>query len=271
LRIIAHISDLHFGKADPVIVSALTQAVTAAKPDLVAVSGDLTQRARSRQFAAARAFLDTLPRPQIAVPGNHDVPLYNILKRFGWPLRNFRRYINEDTEPFFADGEIAVLGINSARSLTFKDGRINAAQVAKACRCFGRHPGVATRILVIHHPFDAPDPDHEKDIIGRAGMAMREFSRSGVDLILTGHLHVGGTSSSASRYQVTGSAALFVQAGTATSIRRRGEANGWNLIRTEREAITVDRMVWDPGQGSFVLRTSEHFTRAAEGWVAAGA
>lgn len=267
MRTIAHISDLHFGRVDCAILPGLTQAIAAAQPDLVAISGDLTQRARSHQFAEARAFLDTLPQPQIAVPGNHDVPLYNILKRWRWPLRNYRRYINDDTEPFYADDEIAVLGINSARSLTFKDGRINAAQVEKACQRFGRHPGAATRILVTHHPFDA-DPEHEKDIIGRAEMAMREFARCGVDLILTGHLHVAGASSSVTRYGPAGAAALFVQAGTATSIRRRGEPNGWNLIRVEQEAITIDRMVWDSSRGSFILQASERFKRAAQGWVA---
>ena len=151
LRTIAHISDLHFGRVNCAILPALTAAIQGAKPDVVVVSGDLTQRARSREFAAAREFLETLPKPQIVVPGNHDVPLYNIFKRWWSPLQKYRRYINEDVEPFFVDDEIAILAINTARSLTFKNGRINALQVAKSCDRLNTSPQEVTRILVTHH------------------------------------------------------------------------------------------------------------------------
>src|SRR5213076_1805038 len=89
-------------------------------------------RARTTEFQAARAFLDRLPEPQIIVPGNHDVPLHNVFTRFIGPLDKYRRYITGDVEPFYADDEIAVLGINTARSLTFKRGRINSTQIEHA-------------------------------------------------------------------------------------------------------------------------------------------
>ena len=110
----------------------MIEHVAQLKPDLVVVSGDLTQRARIEQFKEARRFLDSLPSPQIVVPGNHDVPLYDVLSRFARPLARYRRYITEDLEPFYADDEIAVLGLNTARSLTIKGGRINEAQFARA-------------------------------------------------------------------------------------------------------------------------------------------
>src|SRR5688572_8067415 len=130
MRSIAHLSDLHFGRVHPHIISPLIEAILKINPDLVAVSGDLTQRARSHQFKEARAFLDKLPKPQIVVPGNHDVPLHNVFARFMQPLTKYRRYITNDLRPFYYDEEVAVLGVSTARSWTIKGGRINEEQVA---------------------------------------------------------------------------------------------------------------------------------------------
>ena len=123
MRTLVHLSDIHFGRVDAAIVEPLISLIGKIKPDVVAVSGDLTQRARSEQFKEARAFLDRLPQPQIVVPGNHDVPLYNIFARFLQPLDKYRRFITEDLSPFYGDEEIAGLAVNTARSLTFKGGR----------------------------------------------------------------------------------------------------------------------------------------------------
>jgi 3',5'-cyclic AMP phosphodiesterase CpdA len=129
MRTIVHLSDLHFGRVDQALVEPLIETVNALAPDLVAVSGDLTQRARTAQFVEARAFLDALPAPRIVVPGHHDVPLYNPVARFLGGLLKYRRYISDDLAPFYRDREIAVLGLNTARSLTFKNGRINRKQL----------------------------------------------------------------------------------------------------------------------------------------------
>ena len=115
MRTIVHLSDLHFGRVDPRILTPLFQAVRDATPDLIAVSGDFTQRARRRQFVEARAFLDTLRFRTLVVPGNHDVPLYNVAARFLAPLASYRRYIADEVEPAFIDDEIAVVGLNTAR------------------------------------------------------------------------------------------------------------------------------------------------------------
>src|SRR6266850_5524430 len=131
MRVLVHLSDIHFGRIDTQLITPLVETIKGIKPDLVAVSGDLTQRARSHQFRAARAFLDSLPQPQIVVPGNHDVPLHNVFTRFLQPLDKYRRYITDDLQPSYADDEIVVVGVNTARSLTIKGGRINADQVAR--------------------------------------------------------------------------------------------------------------------------------------------
>src|ERR687890_834447 len=129
MRTIVHLSDLHFGRVNPGLVDPLIRTVREVGPDLVAISGDLTQRARSHQFQQARSFLDSLPQPQIVVPGNHDIPLHNVFARFLEPLTKYKRYITEDLQPAYANEEVVVIGVNTARSLVFKGGRINRSQV----------------------------------------------------------------------------------------------------------------------------------------------
>ncbi len=267
MRTIAHISDLHFGRLNDAVLPALAAAIRAARPDVVVVSGDLTQRARSAEFIAARRFLDTLPHPQIVVPGNHDVPLFNAFARWLRPLAKYRRYVTQDLEPFHADDEIAVIGINTARSLTIKDGRINARQVANSCARFDATADGVTRILVTHHPFDVTEGGDAGDVVGRAGMAMAGFAQCRIDMLLSGHVHTSGTGYSAQRYDIAGYSALLVQAGTATSSRQRGETNAWNLIRVERPHITVECRSWDAVRGSFEVSRTSHFTYGAAGWA----
>ena len=243
-------------------------AIAAAKPDVVVVSGDLTQRARPREFEEARRFLDTLPQPQIVVPGNHDVPLYNVVSRWLVPLGNFRRYISKDLTPFYADDEIAILGINTARSWTFKNGRINRDQVASGCARLALSDEHVTRIVVTHHPYDVPGTEEDGNIVGRAQMAMAGFAQCRVDMILSGHLHVGHVSQSATRYKIPRHSALVIQSGTATSSRRRGANNSFNLIAIDRPHVCIDRLTWDGT--SFTLSETERFEFARDGWFSVG-
>jgi 3',5'-cyclic AMP phosphodiesterase CpdA len=266
MRTIAHLSDLHFGRTDPDVVRGACEAVNRLKPDLVVISGDLTQRARSRQFRAARAFLDRLPKPQVVVPGNHDIPLWNIFARGFSPLRKYRRIVTPDLAPFFADNEMAVLGLNTARSLTIKDGRINHRQIDLAVARFSSGAPHCVRILVTHHPFDQPDKGDAGDIVGRAVLAMGAIG-SRVDLILSGHLHLGRSGSSAVRYP--GSGALIVLAGTATSTRVRGEANAFNLLELDGDRLTLQRLEWDTALRTFSTAATERFHRAGGAWNAA--
>ncbi len=266
MRTIAHISDLHFGQIEPATLPALTAALHAEKPDVLAVSGDLTQRARKHEFIAARQFLDDLPGAPIIVPGNHDVPLFNVLSRWLSPLDNYRRYICNDLQPFFADQEIAVLGVNTARSLTLKDGRINRQQVESSCeKLRGCKHGVM-RVIVAHHPFDATEAQAGA-IVGRADMAMEQFAGCKVDIILTGHLHMSSARESSVRYKNLGHSTLIVQAGTATSKRTRGAPNMWNLIRIDQGKITLDSWGWLPREERFSVFSTDVFHRSPNGWT----
>jgi 3',5'-cyclic AMP phosphodiesterase CpdA len=267
MRTLVHLSDLHFGRVDPVLLEPLIATVAAAQPDVLAVSGDLTQRARSSQFEEARAFLDRLPPPQIVVPGNHDVPLYDVARRFAAPLRRFRRYITDDPAPMFRDDEIAVIGLNTARSLTFKGGRLNEDQVRLVQRSFAGLGADVMRVVVTHHPFNLPGSGDEKDLVGRAPMAMQAFSECGVDLLLSGHLHHTHAEDTSARYEIAGYSALVVQAGTATSTRGRGETNAFNIIRLAPARIEVDVMSWRPDIAEFVRASTDVFTRNASAWM----
>jgi 3',5'-cyclic AMP phosphodiesterase CpdA len=267
MRTLVHLSDLHFGRVDETLLDPLREFVHNAAPDVVVVSGDLTQRAKSEQFAAARAWLDTLPEPQIVVPGNHDISLYNVFRRFVHPLKRYRHHITEDLSPIYVDDEIAILGVNTARSLTFKDGRVNEEQIAHIrAQLDGLEPGI-TRIVVTHHPFDLPEHGDEGDLVGRAQLAMQAFAKGGVDVLMAGHLHASHAGSTAERYQIEDYAALVIQAGTATSTRGRGEVNSFNVVRVEAAHVEVDRYGWDVIHKQFALMSTEKFIRSANVWT----
>ena len=266
MRTIVQLSDLHFGHVDAQLLEPLRRTVHEIGPKVLVVSGDLTQRAKPDQFQAARSYLDTLPGEKIVVPGNHDVPLYNVFQRFVTPLSKYRRYISRDLEPSYIDDEIAVVGINTARSLVFKGGRINEKQVeavrAKLCAL----PERIVKIVVSHHPFDLPEHMDEDDIAGRARKAMHMFSRCGADVLLAGHAHVSHAGETTARYRIEGFAALVVQAGTATSTRGRGETNSFNTLRVTTEEVTVERWAWDEAVGEFKVAGAERFRRTGRGW-----
>jgi 3',5'-cyclic AMP phosphodiesterase CpdA len=267
LRRIVHISDLHFGRIAPEILPALASAIAASRPDLLVVSGDLTQRAREREFAQARQFLDALPGPRVVVPGNHDVPFYDVISRWLAPLRNYRRHFGGDLQPFFADAEIAAIGINTTRAATFKNGRINEAQVAGACGRFAPlAPGVL-RIVVTHHPF-AVNQAGGDERLGRAAMAMERFAECGVDVVLSGHTHTSDVLSSTGHYPALSRHCLFIHAGTAASTRGRGEANAFNTLLVNGPRLTVTRQTWSETARTFEPSAERVFERAIDGWTA---
>lgn len=266
MRVVVHLSDLHFGKVDQALLAPLKALVDRLEPDVVVVSGDLTQRARSHEFIAARAFLDALPGPQIVVPGNHDVPLYNIASRFLTPLVKYKRHVTDNLAPEYVDDEIAVLGINTARSLTFKDGRISHEQIDALRARLAALPDGLTKVIVTHHPFDLPQSFDPDDLVDRAQQAVTMFAECGVDVLLAGHLHASHAGNTSERYKIAGYAALMVQAGTATSTRGRGESNSFNVLRIAADDVKVERYSWADGSVSFELASTETFIRSGGVW-----
>ena len=250
---------------DPIV-----QAAREIRPDVVAISGDLTQRARRGQFREARAFLDKLPGVLIAVPGNHDVPLYNVVARFAFPLSNYRRFIDENVEPFYADSEIAIAGINTAHSRTFKRGRITRRQIARLRERLCGQPKSVTRMVVTHHPVDLPETYHDRELVKQARDVMEALVACEADVLLAGHLHAPHAGGATERHRIRGHVALIVQAGTATSTRGRGQPNSFNVLRVERPSVEVHRYDWSAERGAFLLAEKGGFVHGPSGWQSEG-
>jgi 3',5'-cyclic AMP phosphodiesterase CpdA len=267
MRVIAHLSDLHFGRIDPVLLEPLHEAVSGVAPDLIAVSGDFTQRARQTEFKAARAFLDRFDKPQLYVPGNHDIPFYNVARRFFTPLTRYRKHISEELEPEYVDDEMIVIGINTARSLAIGEGRINGRQVARVVARLATVPPAVLRIVVTHHPFDLPPGVHERRLLGRNKMAMAQLATANADLFLSGHLHLSHVSHAAERYEIAGHSALIVQAGTV-STRSRGEQPSFNVLWMQRPEIRLSRFVWDEATAGFKQVAVGQYRHSERGWKA---
>ena len=250
------ISDPHFGTEQPAVVEALRRFVRAEAPELVILSGDITQRARRGQFAAARAFIDSLQVPALlAIPGNHDIPLFNAAARLLRPYANYARAFGRDLAPVFAGDEVLVLGVNTTRNYRHTDGAISASQRAKVAARLEQATAQQLRIVVTHQPVCVIRAQDEPDIVRGHAAAIRCWAEAGADLILGGHIHLPYLCALTSQYDDLARPIWAVQAGTAVSRRIRHEAgNSVNLIRYEANATRrciVERWDYLPAQGAF--------------------
>ncbi len=270
---IVHLSDLHFGAHDPAIVTALEKRLDEEASDLVVVSGDLTQRATTEQFEEACRFLSRVRdagHDVLAVPGNHDVPLYDVLRRFLSPLTRYKRYIDETLCPFIEIPGAAVLGINTARSLTFKNGHVSHEQMKFIEDTFAKTDPHQPRILVTHHPLfalpvgDGPELGHLMD---DQVDALDAIADAGVDLLLAGHNHRASVNDATKLVKGAGKS-LVVQAGTATSTRVRGDGQSFNRIDIDEHGCMVTIQRWTGEK--FVSGDSQKFERHGVQWELAG-
>lgn len=258
---IAHISDLHFGREVPELVEALAAQINHTPPDLVAVSGDLTQRARVHEFQAARAFFDRLPQPVLVVPGNHDVPA-NPLKRFIAPWTDWTRWVSPEREPVVRADQFCAVGVNSARRagmyFDWSRGRINLEQLERAEAIFSTCQK-NLHIVVAHHPFLLTQASVRRRRISRADIALPRLLKSDVDLILGGHVHLA--------YSGIVEGLVVAQTGTSLSNRLKGEPNSYNRIRADGEVIEIDNMVWQSPR--FVCAGTARFHKQEGAWTSA--
>ncbi|SDS78187.1 3',5'-cyclic AMP phosphodiesterase CpdA [Halopseudomonas litoralis] len=226
---ILHFSDLHFGTEDAAVAQALLQLAEQQQPDLYLLSGDITQRARRSQFAAARAFIQLLPaKPLLAVPGNHDLPLFNLPLRMLNPYGNYRRVFGNELEPEFERDDLLVVGVNTTRAGRHKDGEVSAEQIQRVAQRLQRAHADQLRVVMLHHPIRAVEESDVSNLLIGREQAVPSWIDAGVDLLLGGHIHLP--------YVVPlqgnpDQQAWAIQAGTGISQRVRGNIpNSVNLI-----------------------------------------
>jgi 3',5'-cyclic AMP phosphodiesterase CpdA len=233
MRLVAHLSDLHFGRTDAQVVTALLADIGHHRPDLVIVSGDLTQRARSHQFAEAREFLEKLPAPSLVVPGNHDlVPLYRPLARLLSPRGKFAQHLPDHyAEPIWADERLVAVGLDSTRHLRWKSGKLRTTHLDRIDQALAEAPAAACKLAFLHHP-----PSTAK-----SGHPFASLAERGIDLVLAGHVHHAHVELISAGHHRS---CVLVQASTACSTRLREDANGYALIRIHMPAVSVEVRGW---------------------------
>ncbi len=246
MTLLLQVSDPHFGTEQPPVVAALERLVAAQRPDVLLLSGDITQRATAAQFAAARAFVDRLQVPVLlAVPGNHDIPLFNLAQRLLSPYARYQRAFGPVLEPEFENPAVLVLGLNTTRWWRHADGEVSAAQIDRvAQRLAGASPR-QWKLVLLHQPVVVTRPQDHKNLLHGHAQAVQRWRAAGADIVLGGHIHLPYVLPLAA--PGPGPVLWVVQAGTAVSSRVRAEAgNSVNLIRVAdsgpRQAV-VER--WD--------------------------
>ncbi len=247
-----HISDLHFGRPySSQVGDAVLKSAAELAPDAVVVSGDFTQRARRDQFEQARDFLNKLPEvPKIVVPGNHDVPLYRLTKRFLDPHELYREYIQEDLNRVWHLDDAVIVALDStAPRRAISNGRITRDNLEFCEQAFANVDPSHAKIVVAHHHF-IPAPDYMHDqTMPKAKRAMNRFIDLGVELILGGHLHRAYIGNSLDVYpgKHRERGAIIVQCGTTTSRRGRGrerQKNSFNLIKIGENMLRVTHYMY---------------------------
>jgi 3',5'-cyclic AMP phosphodiesterase CpdA len=262
MTVLLHISDTHFGTEEPPVVAALQVLVREQEPDAVILSGDITQRARSAQFAAARRFCDSLDVPRLlTLPGNHDIPLYNVAARLFSPYAGYKAAFGDELEPELEFADVLVIGVNTTRPERHKDGVVSAAQINRVVKRLHGARREQLRVVVTHQPACVMRPEDEKNRLHGGEAAVQAWSRAGADLVLGGHIHLPFVSDLCARAETGTPRPLYcIQAGTALSHRvRHGSPNSVNVIRWQAPAngdarrVDVERWDFDLADARFEL------------------
>lgn len=262
-----HLSDPHFGAADPAVAETFLKRARELAPDLTLLSGDLTMRARRGELAAARKFVAALPEPRLLIPGNHDIPALNQpFERFVHPFRRYQDTFGGSLEPEYQVPGLHVVGLNSTRAFGFhadwSEGRLHAGQLQLAELRFQNGPP-ALRVLMLHHPLLAPE-GHGRAVVHPLAGLLAMVGRQQVDLVLCGHFHRSHLATFGADESWH---AIVSQAATVCSTRLQGEPQGFHEIRVSGTSIEIVR--YRLLSGRFVEESVHSFSRGPAGWRAA--
>lgn len=263
---LAHISDLHFGADDPVVVAGLRADLRDQGLSQVLLSGDLTMRARKWEFRQARELLDAIGLPWVSVPGNHDLPLDRPVLRGSRPLRGYQQLIHPEAEPRVLRDGVLVLGLSTARRYFWKGGRIDGTQVARIGTAFASDEPVQLRVLMLHHPVFRSVQRPDERIVRGAAPALRAAAAAGVDVVLCGHDHVQAHVDLSLSRPDLGRHLLGIMCGTTTSVRVRAEeSQSYNVLDVTGDRLTLTVRQWR--EGRFAELTSAAWIRSPQGWL----
>lgn len=265
---IVHVSDLHFGADVPAVIAAITKAIKDVGPDLILATGDITQRARAPQFIAARQFMDQFhPTPMISIPGNHDIPLFDIFTRLFNPYRGYLKFFKGSLQGMFHQNGVEVLTLNSTYFLRHVQGHLPIDRLETALEQFQKT--TRFRVVAFHHPMDCLKPIDEHNILRNGAEAIKLFSKYKVDLVVGGHIHDPVTRSTRTRYPNIDPAFLLSVAGTSTSYRvRRNAPNSFNVYEFKEDdsaGMHFKRYEFSSEDSSFHCKTHQDFNRSESG------
>ena len=253
MSVLLQITDLHFGTEQPPVMEALVALAHDQQPDLVVLSGDITQRARSAQFQAARAFVDRLGAPVLAIPGNHDIPLFNLWARLRHPYAQHRAAFGHELEPVYRSEELLVVCVNTTRRWRHKNGEVSATQIDRVAQTLRRATPQQLRVVVVHQPVAVTRPEDITNLLRGHETALPRWSAAGADVVMGGHIHLAYVKA----LPALARPMWAVQGGTAVSSRvRSGLPNSVNLLRWGVDAPpgTCEVEQWDhsASEGAFV-------------------
>jgi 3',5'-cyclic AMP phosphodiesterase CpdA len=254
MSVLLQISDPHFGTEQVHVVEALAALARAQRPDLVVLSGDITQRARPLQFEAARAFTDRLGVPVLAVPGNHDIPLFDLWARLRRPYAGYIAAFGETLEPLHTAPDLMVVGVNTTRAWRHKHGEVSSAQIDRVAALVASASPAQLRVVVVHQPAAVTLVQDMPNRVRGFAAALRRWSEAGADLVMGGHIHLPYVL----ELQGLARPMWVVQAGTAVSARvRHGVPNSVNVVRTGTDAsqgrCQVEQWDFAMADSAFVL------------------
>jgi len=272
-----HISDTHFGTEQNAVVEALLCHVQEQPADLLVLSGDITQRAKPGQFAAAKRFVERVQAlgvpGSLIIPGNHDLPLHNLATRFLAPYGRYSRAFGEDLEPVFENDELLMIGLNTTHPRRRKDGAVTAAQVAAVSERLRRCEPGKVRVVVAHQPFGAMAASDVRNLQHGAEEALDHWADAGLDLVMGGHIHLPYVLPLSQQYPRLKREVWIVQAGTALSTRLRGHTpNSFNRIVITggpQKQVRVERWDYQAQLDRFLLgsRFDLHWPACSAGWT----
>lgn len=259
---VLHLSDLHFGFHRASLVGPLLDRVNAARADLVVVTGDLTHRGRPEQFEEAASFLASITAPLMAVPGNHDVPLYNIPVRFLRPFADYDEHVSPDRAPTGAAGWARVHGVNSVDPFAWQRGVVHRDDIDRVTASLDAQ---AVNIVALHHPLQQM-PEVDKELARRAPEALTRFEEAGVRVVLSGHLHLwfAGELLALGHPHV-----LQVQAGTALCDRLDDRQNEFAVLDIDGDNLRIERHIAPMDELGFRPPEMLDFSYGSQGWTAA--